>query len=156
MKKLLTLIFLASSWTVQAYWAPIDVSIFSPVELPPCNDAVYGLRVNVPYGRTSSMYGIDAGCAQHVRGSAGGIECGACNFVTGRFVGVQVAFGSNFAVKELDGLQVGFYNCCRGESNGLQIGLVNWTYDMSGFQIGLVNFIWNSPLVCFPIVNAHF
>lgn len=155
MKKLMACCLLFGGLTAHAYWTPIDLSLFTPAELPWCSDAVYGLRVDVIYGRTSSFCGLDIGIANHVRGDAAGIQVGECNFVTGRLDGLQVA-AANFVRYEFNGVQVGYFNRSYQEGNGVQIGVMNMADDFCGVQVGLVNIIRDSSLAFSPIVNVRF
>lgn len=150
----LFVIALCSS-AAQAYWFPVRLSFFSPVELPPYATSIVGAEANVLYGSTDWLVGVDVGSVQHVKRDAYGAMGGICNVLDGDLVGLEGAL-VNWTEGNANGFQVGFFNCCRGTTRGFQIGLINSTEKMAGLQIGLLNFIWESPMTGFPIVNSYF
>ena len=111
-----------------------------PWSVPNDESNVYGLRLNLGWGRYASTYGLDAGAFSSVTRDFGGIAANLVGNVVGETMG---------------GLQVGAVNIVRGRAYGLQIAFVNFAEDLHGVQIGGLNFN-RSGLPCFPIVNAGF
>jgi hypothetical protein len=151
-------------------WTPIQGAIFDSVQIFSEDTDVYGLKVNVPYGRTTSMYGIDAGLvgfvgtldgmqlnwfwseAQDINGiqfgglpgnravNLNGLEIGAVNIVEGRVNGVQLAPVMNEA-DHLVGVQFAGISNRSQQVLGIQIApLVNDAESLTGVQVGIMNF----------------
>lgn len=119
-------------------WTPLCVSLITPVELPPGDWAVRGLRVSLLYGRCNRLKGVDVGLLNDVRETLDGLQIGGVNTV-GRLCGVQV----------------GLFNGSV-EMKGVQLGLVNYANAARGIQIGLVNVISESSPGFFPLIYGSF
>ena len=65
------------------------------------------------------------------------LQTALTNVVLGQLRGVQ--FGATNYAGALRGLQFGVVNVTTGETDGLQIGLINSTRDTTALKIGLVN-----------------
>lgn len=118
---------------------PIQVAVFPPVQLVPENQAVRGIRIDLPYGRNTAVSGLDIGFVNHTtRGPSVGLEYGLVNLSDGDFSGWQASL-VGITQGKLTGLQTGAVNSAtRGE--GVQYGLVNISQNMHGLQLGLVNY----------------
>ena len=245
-------------------WTPVQVAVLDPMQVAPPEDDVYGVRVNLIYGRNANVYGLDVGVWNEVvqsegalttlwqeadtesdgraaglrlgiydvtremwgaqiggmismaradmkgiqlagvmsgAGEARGIQCSLFANVARKAEGMQLGIGMmNMAgalqglqvgpcentADKMQGLQVGWFinganraqggqvaplNLClkrpagrlpagratittdQGYAQGVQIGLVNYSYEMSGPQIGLINIIRKGPIPFFPGLN---
>ena len=160
---------------VHAETRPVDLALFSPVELFPATDDVTGVRLVFIYGVKQNFTGLDLGLVKvtkgdwvgvgigghKVGGNAKGIQYGLFNYVEGDFTGWQHGL-ANYSFGETTGLQTGIYNR-GGHFVGLQLGLVNRVRLLGGVQIGLLNFQddaekgdWTKDRAFFPIINAKF
>jgi hypothetical protein len=160
---------------VQAAERPVDVALFSPIEIFPATDDVKGFRFVFIYGKKQNFTGLDLGLAKftegdfvgvgigghRVGGNAKGVLYGLFNYVEGDFTGWQNGI-ANWSFGETKGLQSGFYNR-GGNLTGVQIGFVNRVTRLNGLQIGLLNFhdegdqsLFPKEAAFFPFVNWKF
>ena len=116
------------------YALPIGLTIL-PWSIPNYESSVYGLRVNLGWGRYHGTYGLDAGIFSD-RKSFGGISANL--------------FG-NFAEEDSSGIETGAVNIA-GTMRGLQLGFVNVADRLYGVQIGILNF--NQSGITLPIINV--
>ena len=115
------------------YALPIGLTVL-PWSIPNDESSVYGLRVNLGWGRYHGTYGLDAGIFSD-RKSFGGISANL--------------FG-NFAEEDSSGIETGAVNIA-GTMRGLQFGFVNVADRLYGVQIGVLNF--NQSGITLPIIN---
>ncbi|MFQ5538613.1 MAG: LA_2272 family surface repeat-containing protein [Gemmatimonadota bacterium] len=146
---------------------PFQVSLLSPIQAFPEEDAVRGLRLSILYGRNMDVTGVDIGLVSHVSRDFTGVQWGLVGFVEGDALGVQSNQFVNIVEGELEGVQIGALNMAdRGQGlqlslvsharnfQGLQIGLVNYAETLKGIQIGLVNIIRSGGVLpVMPLVN---
>ncbi len=151
---LLLLIIVSSP--VMAQQKPIQLSLFTPVQIFPETDAITGVRLNLLYGRNVSVVGLDLGLVNHTTSSVSkGLQYGLVGLVDSDFVGWQDNV-VNVVKGDFEGLQLGIVNHAHYAS-GLQLGLVNYAGSMKGLQIGLINIIGQGgQFPVFPIVNWSF
>jgi len=135
---------------------PVQLSLFTPVQIFDENVPISGVRLNLIYGRSVSVTGLDLGLVNHTTtGKSMGLQYGLVGIADADFVGwhdnaVNVVKG-NF-----EGIQSGLVNYAH-YANGLQFGFVNYAATMKGLQIGLVNIIGQGgQFPVFPIVNWSF
>ncbi len=135
---------------------PVQVSLFTPVQIFPEGDAISGLRFNFLYGRNSVVTGVDLGLVNHTTsGVSKGWQWGLVGLVEEDFVGFQDN-GVNIVKGSFEGFQWGVVNYAHS-ANGFQLGLVNYAVNLKGLQIGLVNIIkQGGQFPVFPIVNWSF
>ena len=147
---------------------PIQVALWSPVQIFPPAAAIHGVRLNIIYGVNTEVVGLDLGIANRTTGDCTGLQYGIIGDVEGTFTGWQDNF-INIA-KNFEGFQSGLYNgadACHGfqwgfinntkSMRGFQLAFINMTEKMDGLQIGLVNVIREKnswPIL--PIVNWKF
>ena len=150
----LTLIFIYTP--VQAKNRPIQIAIFTPVQIFPEEDPISGIRFNLIYGRNVSITGLDLGLVNHTTtGKSAGIQFGIVNLVDSDFTGWQDSW-VNVTKGKFEGFQSGIVNHSKN-MRGFQLGLVNYAEIMKGLQIGLVNIIrQGGAFPVFPIVNWSF
>ncbi len=150
----LTLIFIYTP--VQAKNRPIQIALFTPLQIFPEEDAIAGIRFNLIYGRNVSITGLDLGLVNHTTtGKSTGIQFGIVNLVDSDFSGWQDSW-VNVTKGKFEGFQSGIVNHSKN-MRGFQLGLVNYAEIMKGLQVGLVNIIrQGGAFPVFPIVNWSF
>ena len=127
---------------------PINLALVNPVQIVKEDESITAFRLNVLYGKNSSMKGFDLGLGNHLTGDMTGVQWGAVNIVGGSFVGWQSGFVS-INTGEVQGLQWSAFNSA-GRINGLQLAIVNYAERANGVQIGLVNIIKEGGM--FPVM----
>ncbi len=135
---------------------PVQLALFTPVQIFPASYSISGLRLNLIYGRNISVTGIDLGLVNHTtQGTTTGFQWGLVGLSDADFVGWQDN-GVNIVKGNFQGLQWGLVNYAN-HANGLQLGFVNYARNLKGLQIGLVNIIkQGGAFPVFPIVNWSF
>lgn len=132
---------------------PIEISLFTPVQIFGPDEHIAGVRLNFIYGKNASMTGIDVGVVNVttedvtgvqffgvvnlVGGDLSGYQKGLVNIVEGRTSGIQVGLYNETFGGDLG--QLGFVNRVVGDSRGVAIGFVNQIESGEGFMLGLVN-----------------
>jgi hypothetical protein len=151
---ILTFIFIAQPLLAQQ--KPIQLSLFSPIQLVPENNAISGIRLSLLYGKNTYVTGLDWGLVSHsTSGISQGAQFGLVGLVDADFTGWQNT-AVNITKGNFEGFQCGIVNYA-GHANGFQLGLVNYALSMKGLQIGLVNIIkQGGQFPVFPIVNWSF
>ncbi|MCP4582897.1 MAG: hypothetical protein GY839_14905 [candidate division Zixibacteria bacterium] len=135
---------------------PIQLSLFTPVQIFPEDTAIKGIRLSLIYGRSVSVTGLDWGLVNHTTtGDFVGVQFGAVGYTEANFTGWQDNW-VNVVKGNMEGLQWGVVNYAH-YAHGLQLGLVNYAGSMKGLQIGFVNIIkQGGAFPVFPIVNWSF
>lgn len=168
----------ASRDSKMAHSTPIGLGLVAPVQFPPQDFTVNGLRLSGILGINRKVRGIDLGLLgsmtdQEFTGLAiagvinlnkqlttvVGLQlAGVVNLNKGQgsVYGVQAALAANLSkYMNIYGLQIGLYNRAR-TVHGLQIGLVNVVANLKGIQIGLANFNEGGPFGVSPIINVGY
>ena len=150
------LTFLLISTPVQAQKKPIQIALFTPIQIVPEDQHIGGIRLNLIYSRNASVTGLDVGFINHTtKGLSQGVQFGFVSLVDSDFTGLQDNAVS-ITKGNFEGLQLGIVNYAN-QMNGVQFGLVNYAVNMKGLQIGLVNIIrQGGTFPVFPIVNWAF
>ena len=162
-----------------ALTSPMGLSLFPPVELPPQDFTITGVRLNAIWGNHQHVYGIDiGGIANETLQEFAGIQiAGGLNYNQGtatvvglqaaaianinvnkaHVLGVQVAaYNSNEAESWIVGVQVGLLNLNPHTSvTGVEVGLYNNALEVTGFQIGLLNLVDNLHGIQIGLVNFN-
>jgi len=132
------------------------LSIVDPIQVPPADFYVGGLKLNLPYGRCHDFTGLDIGAFSYCSGNAhGGFHIGAVTSIGGDGSGIMINLLANHVQGEYGGLQIGFLNRAT-HMDGLQIGVINVCDTAYGIQIGAINVIKDNDLPFFPIINGYF
>ena len=146
---------------------PIQLSLFTPVQLVPEKQGVSAVRLNLIYSVNRSVKYVDLGLVNLTSGGASsGIQWAAVAINKGTFSGWQSGFAAVTQAR-FEGLQTGvFTSALEGQGlqwggvnmsdnwSGLQLGIVNYAKRTSGVQVGLVNIIKEGgQFPIFPIVN---
>ncbi len=117
---------------------PVQIAIFTPIQILPETDFIEGFRFNFIYGRNKSITGLDVGFVNHLtKGLSQGVQLGFVNIVEGDYLGWQYGF-ANLTKFNFDGFQSGIFNYAK-KMRGVQLGIVNYVGTLNGLQIGLVN-----------------
>ncbi len=142
--------------TASAENKPIQLALFTPVQIFPEEATIGGIRFNLIYGRNAWVSGVDFGLVNHTTtGLTKGWQFGVVGMVEEDFLGFQDNI-VNITKRNFEGFQWGFVNYAYS-CNGLQLGFVNYAVNMKGLQIGLVNIIkQGGQFPVFPIVNWSF
>jgi len=115
-------------------WTPIQGALFAPVQIFSEDTDVYGLKVNLLYGRTASMYGIDVGLVGYV-GSLNGIQVDGFWSEVQDINGIQLGGLPGNRAVNVNGLEVGVANIVEGRVNGIQLApVMNEADDLVGMQ----------------------
>ena len=135
---------------------PVQLSMFTPLQIYPEETSITAFRFNLIYGRNASLTGLDLGLVNHLTsGESKGVQIGVVSWVDADFTGFQYN-ALNATKGNFKGWQWGFINYT-GHTRGFQLGFFNYTETMYGLQIGLINVIREGGLLpVFPIVNFSF
>ncbi len=136
---------------------PIELSLFSPVQLGSASDSVEGVRLNVFYAKNDNLSGLDIGffglgyntgdvkgvqwnfIGSVVKGDMIGWQTGLYTDTAGEFQGLKGGL-INLQEGDLYGWQAGFITISQAKVVGLQSGLFNKAGDVEGVQLGLINY----------------
>lgn len=147
---MIALLFMACELPAIAGWAPLQVSFWSPAQILPEEFDVYGLRLDLPYGKNRDVGGIDIGFVNQATRHVIGLQAGVlCNFncelryqqLPRGYRVYQLPERYNHSI-QAGGIQLAvFLNLDQGDMTGMQLALVNVVLaDMRGIQVGAVNF----------------
>jgi hypothetical protein len=152
----LIFVLILGSAPTMAQNRPVQLSLFTPVQIFPENYTISGIRINLLYGRNAGVVGLDWGLVNHTtHGTSKGVQIGFVGISDANFTGCQDNV-INIVDGDFEGLQWGFVNYAN-HANGLQFGFVNYARTLKGLQIGLVNIIkQGGAFPVFPIVNWSF
>jgi hypothetical protein len=160
--------------------SPISVGILPPVEFPPEDVSITGLRLSLLMGRQRDVYGLDFGVVGNITQQTfvGTAVSGLFNINRGMtiIVGAQIAGLTNMskqktrvyglqlsaiatsleAESSVTGLQFALVNLAsHTRIYGLQVGAYNVADAVYGFQIGVVNVCNNLHGLQIGLVNFH-
>lgn len=160
---------------------PLSVGLFPPVQFPPSDFSITGVRLSLLWGRHRDMYGVDFGALGNIteQDFVGIGLSGLVNYTQGQTtaIGAQLAGGANINLNKTNvyGVQVaGALNSNRADSSvnglqaallanlspfttvrGAQVGLYNTARTVYGLQIGLVNVAESLHGIQIGLVNFH-
>jgi hypothetical protein len=131
-------------------YTPVQVSLISPIALPPMTDNVYGARGNLIYGWNKRVIGLDAGVIQHSERTTG-IQMGMLANISGTMEGIAMPFSVFPCVnvsRDFAGLQLSYICNYSDNITGLQaFPVFNVAKNVSGMQMALL--VNNAQDVCF-------
>ena len=135
---------------------PVQLALVTPIQIFPEETPIVGLRLNLLYGRSVTVSGLDLGLVNHTTtGLSKGWQTGLVGLNDADFLGFQDCT-VNVTKGRCEGFQWGMVNYA-GEMSGFQLGFVNYAMTMKGLQIGIVNIIkQGGQFPVFPIVNWSF
>jgi energy-converting hydrogenase Eha subunit A len=150
----LTIVLMASP--VAAKEKPVQLSLFTPIQIFPDDVPIAGLRLNLIYVRSPYVTGLDWGLVNHTTsGLSQGIQWAAVGYNESDYTGWQ-ASAANITKGNFTGFQMGVVNYAN-HAHGVQLGVVNYAITMNGLQVGLVNIIkQGGQFPVFPFVNWSF
>jgi hypothetical protein len=160
LKQLITILFLslaiAAPVMAQSTDKPFQLSLVAPAQIYPENNSITGFRINLIYGKNTSLTGVDFGLVNHLTsGKSCGVQSGLVGLADADFLGVQENW-INISKTDIQGIQWGIVNS-GNKVRGWQFGFVNYAQSLHGIQIGLVNIIkTGGQFPVFPIVNWSF
>ena len=109
----------------EATYTPISLALVTPAALPPLDPMIIGgLSLNILYGRSRSMFGIEVGAVvNHETDTMGGIQVSpVLNLVERVAGGIQLTSGINYDEGDCHGLVVGGLGTyCGGDGGGIHI-----------------------------------
>ncbi len=167
----LTVGLIVAAPSIAAAQSPIQIALFTPIQIVPEDQAVRGIRWNLIYGSNTSVVGLDVGLVNRATaGVSKGVQWGLVGISDGGFQGWQSNFinltkqdfaglqeGAFNSVENGEGVQLGAVNYASTRFSGLQLSIVNFAEDMNGLQIGLINIIKSKDkFPVLPIVNWKF
>ena len=161
MKMLAILFFCASVFTAfnsntLGQGKPIQLSLFTPIQIVPESESVSGFRFNLIYGKNANVTGLDLGLVNKSTGMQEGVQWGGVNLTDGGVTGWQNGF-VNVSKGSSVGLQTGGVNYHQGHFHGLQFSIVNYAATLKGLQLGIINIIGEGGfLPVFPLFNFDF
>lgn len=180
LKNILAISVLLFSTELFAALSPVAVDIFPPIQFPPSDFDVTGVRASLLWGRQREVYGLDlalggnitdntftgiavAGLFNLTHGNTTAIglqAAGLTNWNTQktRVIGLQAALGLNNNVAEstVGGLEIAAVNLADFTSiYGLQVGAYNTARDVYGLQIGIINKCTNLHGIQIGLLNFH-
>ena len=165
--------FLSATVQDGAGFSPFQLSLVTPVQLPPQDWDVGGLAINLLYGTSHNFRGLAiAGLANRTTGRTDGLLIApVANIVDGDSTSLQISL-VNFTEFTFTGLQIGAVNVAAFEINagaealqigvlynfadslnGAQIGLINHAGYVKGLQLGLMNFAGDMVGVQIGVIN---
>ncbi|MFC1544882.1 LA_2272 family surface repeat-containing protein [Gemmatimonadota bacterium] len=135
---------------------PIQIALITPAQIFPEDNPIVGLRLNLIYGRSVSVKGLDWGLINHTTtGTTTAWQAGFIGMVDSDFLGLQDN-AVNVVKGSCEGLQIGIVNYTN-DMHGLQLGLINYAKTTHGLQIGALNIIsQNGAFPVFPVINWSF
>lgn len=161
--------------------SPVSIAIVPPIQFPPDDFSVTGVRASVLWGQHRDVYGLDVGVLGNIteqtftgigvsgifnntRGTTNilGLQlAGITNINTNKtsVYGFQIAGAVNYqsAASTVSGVQLALLANLAPFTDvyGFQIGLYNRAKEVYGFQIGLVNVTDNLHGIQIGLVNFH-
>ncbi len=172
-------LFILPANRASAAMTPLAIGIVPPVQFPPSNFDIVGLRASVIYGNHRSVSGIDIGIIGNMTevSFTGIAVAGGFNRNKGKatILGLQLAGIANLNMEKTGvyGLQAALVNYNKAESHvvgvqfaaanlakettiyGIQAGVYNNARTVNGFQIGLVNMTQNLHGLQIGLVNFN-
>lgn len=140
-------------------YSPFQLSLYSPLQSFTYETPIYGIRLNLLYGKNVSVYGLDFGLfnlASEVRGieigmlnlirkDFGGVQVGLYNFLTENFYGVQIGALGSYNRGSMYGFSISPVAITKGNVYGMQVGLLfnsgqNFPLPQFSFGLNLANF----------------
>ncbi len=165
--------------TAHGALSPVAISILPPLQFPPEDFSVTGVRASVLWGRHRDVYGIDLGLIgnQTKQDFVGTGIAGGFNWTQGNttILGLQLAAVANINTQKTNvyGIQAAALNWNEATSStvglaialanisphtdvyGVQVGVYNKAAKVYGFQIGLVNVTESLRGLQIGLINFH-
>ena len=121
----------------ERFATPLEINLASPLQVPWYVRDVYGVRLNLIYGRSRNVYGLDLGLVGVNNADMIGYEVALFNWIQGSQCGLGVGAIGTVVLKHAYGVQIGgIINRFVDESAGVALGLLDFTMGYTGVQIG--------------------
>jgi hypothetical protein len=127
---------------------PVNISLFPPIAIVKPTEGVSAFRLDLLYGRNTSVKMVDLGLINHTTTLSNGLQWGVVNYNEGAFSGLQLA-AISYNKGEAGGVQWSWVNYA-GTASGLQLAFVNYTEKLTGFQVGFLNIAKSGGM--FPVM----
>ena len=129
---------------------PINISLFPPIAIVKPTEGVSAFRLDLLYGRNTSVKVVDLGLVNHTTTMSNGLQWGFVNYNEGSFSGLQLA-AISYNKGAAGGLQWSAFNYA-GTASGLQLAFLNYAEKLDGFQVGLVNIAKTGGMFPFMVI----
>jgi hypothetical protein len=129
---------------------PINISLFPPIAIVKPTEGVSAFRLDLIYGRNTSVKVVDLGLVNHTTSLSNGLQWGFVNYNEGSFSGLQLA-AISYNKGTAGGLQWSGFNYA-GTETGLQLALVNYAEKLEGFQVGILNIAKTGGMFPFMVI----
>lgn len=159
-----------SSPEEQNYFGIVQLGLFAPLQIIPEDYAIYGLKLGMIYSSNRTLAGLDLGVCNETTETHYGVSCSLLTLRQGDVYGLNIAGIMNLSkANETGWSMAGLYNEIKGtlrgvqvallsnqayQVKGLQLGLVNYTRNLTGVQLGILNFCKNQPFKFTLFINA--
>lgn len=102
---------------------------------------------------TGFRFGLpgSSGGPVHLNGMEMSIFCSS----TERIDGFQLTLCGPALAGDLSGLQLSLYNRVRTNANGVQLGVINGSYDQADLQIGVINYAKKAAAFQLGVINYN-
>ncbi len=125
---------------------PLQICLAAPLQVPGTDMDVCGLRLNIFFGMSRRVMGLDLGLAGYSR-DLQGLSIQGANWVDNNFMGLQLGALFNVVGNDALGCQLaGLLNYTKAGFTGVQLAALNYGGSLAGVQIGAVNGV-TSPSV---------
>ncbi len=149
MKKLamFAILLVLGAATHAADMTPVQLALWNKLQIFPETTEVWGLRLDLLYGKNANMYGADLGLVNNTADMIG-VEAGAVNWNRGDVLGIQAGalFNANEGSSRIVGIQVApvfnYASSHHAEVYGLQLA-VGLNYMPDADVYGLQAAFWN-------------
>jgi hypothetical protein len=138
-----------------AGFSPFMLSFVNPIQVPPADFDIGGLKLNLIYGESHDMIGLDIGLFSQNTGDVTALHINGVSVVGRNGRGLMISLVANYVEGEYGGMQIGAYNHA-SHLDGIQIGVINHANTAYGLQIGLINVIEDNDVPFLPIINGYF
>jgi len=115
---------------------PINLALFTPIQIFPAETSIHGFRLSLLYGVNREMHGLDVGLVNRATGGVAGFQWGVVNWDE----------------STLEGVQLSFVNYLGGKGVGAQLATVNIAEAQTGLQWGFVNY---APRIRIPTLMLN-
>ncbi len=129
---------------------PVNISLFPPIALAKPSEGVTAFRLNLIYGKNTSVEMLDIGFINQTTTMSNGLQWGTINYNEGGLSGLQLG-AINYTKGNASGLQWGGLNYA-GTASGLQLALVNYAEKLDGFQVGALNIAKSGGMFPFMVI----
>ena len=143
-------ITLLTAMPVLAADKPLNISLFPPIALAQPAEGVTAFRLDLIYGKNTSVKIVDLGLVNQTTTMSNGLQWGFINYNEGETSGIQLG-GINYDKGKASGLQWSTFNYA-GTAGGLQLAFINYAESLQGFQLGVLNIAKTGGMFPFMVI----